>query len=285
MNKIIDFLKLGGYPMAQEDLDWLQGSYRGAFAELAKLIGDKTIISGMVEAGGNVGNGWISLNGELLPFIGGAIGTGNCIIEETKQSLTFLDTQVNEVLITRVARFGSPGTFNYADLVRTPTIKEMWQPGDIKKVKCDNAYITANFDVTGKGINKRTGWAICNGNNGTADLKGKFLVGYNPADADYDQVGKTGGEKQHILTVAEMPGHSHFTFNDNGDSYLGNTLSNNNYPVRRHGLGAGIGNTNYEYNIMGGNGVPNIGKTSNAGSGQPHENRPPYYVILFIEKL
>lgn len=36
--------------------------------------------------------------------------------------------------------------------------------------------LTSNFDDTGKGINLLNGWAICNGNNGTPDKRGKIKV-------------------------------------------------------------------------------------------------------------
>jgi len=267
MNKLIDFEKLGGYPLAQEDLDWLQTSYRSAFASLAELLGDKVILSGMTETGGVVSNGWISIGGELMPFIGGTIDTGDCIIEETKESLTFQDASVNEVLITRVARFGSPDpAFNYADLTRPGTVKELWQSGDIKMLTCDDAYITANFDVTGLGINKRKGWARCNGNNGTPNLGGKFPVGYNAADGDYDEVGKTGGEKTHTLTVSEMPSHTHRgrgNFNFGGYDGGGNDF----------------------YRATAASVFQEVGLLETTGGGQAHENRPPFYTLLFIMKL
>lgn len=40
-------------------------------------------------------------------------------------------------------------------------------------------------------------------------LKGKFLVGVDSSDTDFETSGKTGGEKTHTLTVDEMPKHTH----------------------------------------------------------------------------
>ena len=39
--------------------------------------------------------------------------------------------------------------------------------------------------------------------------KGKTLVGVNEDDTDFDTVELEGGEKTHLLTVNEMPSHSH----------------------------------------------------------------------------
>ena len=49
------------------------------------------------------------------------------------------------------------------------------------------------------------GWALCDGSNGTPDLRDRFIVG---AGGDYN-VGNTGGANSVTLTVAQMPSHSH----------------------------------------------------------------------------
>ncbi len=38
---------------------------------------------------------------------------------------------------------------------------------------------------------------------------GKVLVGVDETDTDFNTVNKTGGEKTHVLTVSEMPSHTH----------------------------------------------------------------------------
>ena len=40
-------------------------------------------------------------------------------------------------------------------------------------------------------------------------VKGKVLVGLDEDDADFNEIGKTGGEKTHTLTIDEMPAHNH----------------------------------------------------------------------------
>lgn len=39
------------------------------------------------------------------------------------------------------------------------------------------------------------------------ELIGMTPIGLNVNDNDFNAIGKTGGEKKHTLTVAEMPGH------------------------------------------------------------------------------
>lgn len=41
------------------------------------------------------------------------------------------------------------------------------------------------------------------------NLKGKTIVGLDSSDTDFNQIGKNLGEKTHILTIPEMPSHSH----------------------------------------------------------------------------
>lgn len=37
---------------------------------------------------------------------------------------------------------------------------------------------------------------------------GRMVIGYNSSDSDFATIGNTGGEKEHTLTIAEMPRHN-----------------------------------------------------------------------------
>jgi len=102
-----------------------------------------------------------------------------------------------------------------------------------------------------------TGWLLCDGTLGTPDLRAKFVRG-SPAETE---AGGTGGEDTHILTVAEMPAHTHTLGGDRSSGTAVNkpySLSNNTDNVTL--------------------------TTSSVGSGDAHENRPAYYEVLFIMK-
>ena len=132
------------------------------------------------------------------------------------------------------------------------------QQYDIKAIYANSTYLGDNFDSNGLGKNLRTGWAICNGKNSTPNIGGRVIVSYGGA---FTTLNATGGEKEHTLTEAEMPIHDHDVA-----SYAG-ALENS---LRIHsGTTTGVGGE----------------KTSSKGGGQPHNNMPPYIVLVYIMKL
>ena len=147
------------------------------------------------------------------------------------------------------------------------------------------------------------GWYICDGTNGTPDLRGMFIVGYDPRDSEYNQVGKNGGLKSVTLTEGQMPSHSHTGstsmsgshshfvavgeyYNDNNSTGVSSTNS-----LRTRGDSQGDG---HRYQLHGVNKESNSGKssisgehshtivTNTTGGGQAHENRPPFYTMIKI---
>ncbi|SFW12947.1 hypothetical protein [Chitinophaga sancti] len=282
MNKIEQLTNLGGFPMTQYTLAFMQSSYHDALAGLSKMIGNAVIVSGMEEVGNNVADGWISYEGELLPFVGGP-KLDTWIVEELMESRLFADQVTRNVYFTKRARFGSGG-IAYGNLQRIETLLSLrdtianlkasftqqlgslWKKGDVIQVDCDTKYILENFDSTGLGKNERAGWAICNGFNNTNNRMGKFPIGYDPSRMDYNAPGKTGGVESVTLSMDQMPQHTHrfsatgeaFGF-DNGYASVVSTF------IRRGG--------DFDASM-----VP-------AGGSQAHENRPPFIVTLFIMKL
>ena len=104
------------------------------------------------------------------------------------------------------------------------------------------------------------GFALCDGKNGTPDLRDRFLVG---AGKSY-KLSDTGGENTHVLTIAEMPKHEHVIYSG--------LYGSNIYSISCDGSSYG-GTLRYKH------------LTQPAGGNQPHENRPPYYALYYIMKL
>ena len=121
-----------------------------------------------------------------------------------------------------------------------------------------------------------SGWTLCNGANGTPDLRDRFVVG---AGTTYS-VANTGGQNSIFLSVDQMPAHSHpATANSGGSMEFSQTSS--------HGGGNvyyGMGTIQYSNNVAK-NAHTHPVTVENAGNGQAHENRPPYFALAFIMKL
>jgi len=117
------------------------------------------------------------------------------------------------------------------------------------------------------------GWKLCDGNNGTPNLLGRFVVGYNPAQPDYNQIKNKGGEEKHKLLPTEMPDHVH---------PLGQRVE---YIAHHTHRWAGSETTGV---VQGMNGLYAGVQSANTGSvaanreSAPHENRPPYLVLAYI---
>ena len=109
-----------------------------------------------------------------------------------------------------------------------------------------------------------SGFVLCDGNNNTPNLSGKFVVGYDASNGDYD-VNDTGGAENVTLSIAQMPNHKHDTSVDNTNLFPSNGQTSINFG------GAG--------------GYPATTFTlSTPGGGLSQENRPPYYALCYIMK-
>lgn len=92
------------------------------------------------------------------------------------------------------------------------------------------------------------------------NFKGKSPAGYNSAETEFNYLGKTGGEKTHTLTTAEIPAHAHSINLVSGTGWTGYVP-----------LGATPG-TIYS------------GNTNDAGGGGAHNTLPPYLTVNYIIK-
>lgn len=144
------------------------------------------------------------------------------------------------------------------------------------------------------------GWALCDGTNGTPDLRERFIVGAGLNDnasvsgTSFYNPNSTGGLNSVLLTATESglrshthtitdPGHSHSIDNENGNGFAvwinneanagsgssGNEVSGTRHPQRTDPSFSGI----------------TINAVTSLSATQAHENRPPYYALAFIIKL
>ena len=96
MYKRIDFTKLEGIATYQDTLDFLQLSYRDAISAIAKAFGSRVIVTGVTDLGTTYSDGWVVIDGELMPFAGG-LKTDRIITEELTDTEIFGDGSVQTV--------------------------------------------------------------------------------------------------------------------------------------------------------------------------------------------
>ena len=102
-------------------------------------------------------------------------------------------------------------------------------------------------------------------------LKGKFLVGVDSSDTDFETSGKTGGEKTHILKIDEMPSHNHTLY---GSPY-----------GSADWVEGGIQRVKYDVNHKTASNTYPIGPAFDTGGSQAHNNLPPYMTVYMWKRI
>lgn len=159
-----------------------------------------------------------------------------------------------------------------------------------------------SFNTSGNPIDSKTGvvyttWHICDGTNGTVDLRGRFVLGASSTYA----VGSTGGEASHTLSVAELPkftpagtidtvsltGNLGSTYGgriwfgwDLADGIISKANAHDNTIIpQNNGTYTNYGtihiDASHSHTFTG----------TQIGGGAAHNNMPPYYALSFIEKI
>lgn len=127
------------------------------------------------------------------------------------------------------------------------------------------------------------GWLLADGNNGTPDLRDKFIKG--PSSYP-DGPGASGGNTSISLSTGQLPSHDH-----TGETYSSGGHSHN---INANGLDSGGLNTPYYTSPSGdystgttsnGSHSHSTGSSNSTGSGNGIDNRPSYYEVAFIVKL
>lgn len=103
-------------------------------------------------------------------------------------------------------------------------------------------------------------------------LKGKFLVGVDSSDTDFETSGKTGGEKTHTLTVDEMPSHNHLLY---GSPY-----------GSADWVAEGVQRVKYDVDKKTASNTYTLAQPVwNTGDSQAHNNLPPYMTVYMWKRI
>jgi microcystin-dependent protein len=171
------------------------------------------------------------------------------------------------------------------------------------------------------------GWALCDGQNGTPDLRGRFVLGSGePSDNnpntytgdggnsagyttdDNYEINQTGGKNKHTLTIPEIPSHKHLSGyyrvmdslgwgeRDNpshgawGSIYHRNTRSlNTDSHSSQEGRDGGFNRNSNNADPLARHPALDLDVMQDysqpIGDRVPHNNMPPYYVLVYIMKL
>ena len=222
-------------------------------------------------------------------------------------------------LSRRIKRNQEVSTSYVADTLMPVGSMLMWTSETLPTgwLLCDG---TAVSRTTYEDLYETIGTTYGVGDNSTTfnlpNLKGKFPIGIDDSDTDFDALGETGGAKDVTLSESELPSHDHSIAHDHAsattDTQSASHTHGVNPPTHRHSLADGVGtavvgsgtgsvvasgnsgNTGY-YNQGSfdsdtqsashthGVDLPNYtGDSGNAGSGSAHENMPPFLTVSFI---
>ena len=284
MNRV-DYDSAYKYPISIEGMTFIQEQIMTAAKAVAGALGNNAngvnqwIIAGCEESGTQIGAGVVAIDGQLYN-VTAQTKAASCHISTTTTQTT------NRTTAVLIFGTGVGANYRWSDFTRVE-VGKLATKSEVEELR--NLVMPSGAIVMWSGAISAipTGYALCDGGQHTynsvtvttPDLRGRFVVGYDvkregetshEADTDYTSVGNSGGEKKHTLTIAEMPSHNHTIHGDT---------------IRKSGTDTKIITLDSLKDWDGGDSEEFGQKIAKAGGDQPHENRPPYYVLAFIMRI
>jgi microcystin-dependent protein len=156
-----------------------------------------------------------------------------------------------------------------------------------KGIEIKNLNIKKKFNIIQKGMivafngsKVPEGWVLCDGQNGTPDLRGRFIYGFGKNLGL--QFGRRGGEETHVLNHNELPSHTH-QMNDSGSH--SHSINFGKLKAGKHDIMIGKNDGDRLHSLTSNNSGNHSHNIGSSGGNQPHNNMPPYYVFNYIMKL
>lgn len=277
---IANYLQGNRYPLSTQGLDFIQNQVLTVQRLCAVLGVGKWIIDGCEEStsGGvtTIAAGTVVINKEIVN-----------VDQQTKNATCYI-REVQNTTPNRLERkliFGASvdasqnmnwSSFSRVDISALATKAEVEALRNLVLPK--GAIIMWSGTTNMSNVEFPTGFHLCNGDTVEGyglvpDLRSRFIVGYDERTdnqtIDYSEIGTTGGEAKHVLTIEEMPSHKH----DFQDSYFSENVGVNNGFI-------GSNNTDMDNQL-----IQRPSVTATKGGDEAHENRPPFYVLAFLIKV
>ena len=275
----INFIQTGGVPFTNDVAQEFENAYK-IFNAYGALAGDKTIISGCVENGSSVSDGFIYVNNELFYFEGGS-KSDNIFLNEQNIDKVFEDQTTKTLIKIRTLKFGNAidNVWAWSEFKRIDTMLSLMARLDT--LEASQTITNAKLAIfTQGGVVFPWFKAVEDIPEGFApvwNIAGKTIVGLDPNDTDFNTVGKLFGSKKHKLTTSELPKHRFKIATTTGqNSYP--PLNSNNFLVTINNQG-----NDGNYLLGGTTGEPTVGQSSEVGGDLEHNNVQPSIVANYIE--
>ena len=275
----INFIQTGGVPFTNNVAAEFEKAY-SIFNAYGAMAGDKTIISGCLENGSSVSDGFIYVNNELFYFEGGS-KSDNIFLNVENIDKVFEDQTTKTLIKIRTLKFGNAieNVWAWSDFKRIDTMLSLMLRLDT--LEASQTITNAKLAIfTQGGVVFPWFKAVEDIPEGFApvwNIAGKTIVGLDPNDTDFDTVGKLFGSKKHKLTTSELPKHRFKLAVPTGQNSYPTLTPNNSL--------ATINNKGNDGNyVLGGTtGEPTVGQSSEVGGDSEHNNVQPSIVAHYIE--
>lgn len=301
MNKV-NITAKDDFPMDSDGMDFIQRMIHQVY-KLAKLGGSNYIVDGCIEVNGEVSDGSMVIEGELMEFKGGQ-KKDYVVIVETKETVydeeeTGEVKEYPEAYISRYATFIDDGKLRWDGMKRIVTNLEL----DNKIASLRGEPLSTKLDYTGRVDRIPDNYMLADGrvlktadypdlawfygaenqeSFKLPDLRRYFIVGYDPSHKDYTEIGKNGGAEEVTLEIPNLPNHDHVK------NKLFNKLSAKAGDVDDQATPSGIDKENAarEYNVGSMSEDRWVEATIQpVGEGKPFDVRPKFYVLAYIIKV
>lgn len=268
----------GGFPGTSKTWRFIRDMINEVHDLATAMGGENCIVKGCETVNGVVADGIVIINGEALPFQGGALGQNIEVVEDVESVQYFNDAdgdgqaEMNEAYFERYARFGAAGTA-WDSLKRISPLSEVSKRLPPRQ---------SALPFWGNIGDIPSGWQLCDGTNGTPDLQGMFVAGYDPDDADHNAPGKQGGASKVSLTAEQNGPHFHkgsTTYDGRHSHTYQKSVEGRGYETRADDNP----HSTYESAETSTHFGHSHGLTTTTeGKGEAHENRPKYYTMAWI---